>query len=70
MTKNYEVQLFILHNNFVISLLCNVGLRHQNLSHLNKTHKKKTENKNETHLYSKRFIYINKTIGKVKLLRT
>ena len=44
-------------------LLCNVGLRQQNLSHLNKTHKKEKIIENKINLYStlkNKFRYIQK----------
>ena len=42
--QNKELKLYEvikLYHLFLNCLLCNVGLRHQNLSHLNRTHKKK-----------------------------
>ena len=49
-------------------LVCNVGLRHQNLNHLNRTHKKKNKNKIK-YIYTQQKININKISNKVKIIK-
>ena len=56
--RYYVDSIFVKHNCFYLlllllyCLLCNVGLRHQNLSHLNKTHKKEKIIEKKINLYS------------------
>ena len=54
----YNNYCYYYYNYYCYYLLCNVGLRHQNLSYLNRTHNEKNENKN---IYIQQKININKT---------